>query len=119
MDKDKKTEKDKLIKQEIAELARNTKDIPAEKKPYAERLIKQAAFMYATLLELQTIINEDGAVEMFEQGAQKMLREHPASKTYNAMIKNYSTYIKQLAEMTPQGTQAKSELGKFLAKRKT
>lgn len=111
-------EKDKLINQEIDELTKITKDVTQDKRTYIDRLINQAAFMYATLQELQDTLNKDGAIELFEQGKQKMLREHPAAKTYNTMIKNYSSIIKQLSELTPKKEQAQDELQAFLAKRK-
>lgn len=76
--------------------------------------------MYATLMELQEIMNAEGPVEMFEQGKQKMLREHPASKVYNSMIKNYSSVIKQLLELIPAEDKktAEDELMAFVKKAK-
>jgi len=76
--------------------------------------------MYATLIELQEIMNNEGPVEMFEQGKQKMLREHPASKVYNSMIKNYSSVIKQLLELIPAEDKktAEDELMAFVKKAK-
>lgn len=112
-----KKAKDALIKSEIEELETITATIPADARTYADRLINQAAFMYATLQELQEILNKDGAIEKFEQGVQKMLREHPASKTYNTMIKNYIACIKQLSDMTPQG-ETEDKLKVFLEKKK-
>ena len=64
--------------------------------------MQQASFMYVTLLELQERINEEGSVELFEQGSQKMIREHPAVKSYNSMIKNYNATIKQLNDLLPK-----------------
>ena len=96
--------KDKTIKEEIKKLTTIFKDLEKDKKIYADRLINQASFMYATLKSLQEIINESGTVELFENGAKQMLREHPATKTYNTMIKNYTSIVKQLIELTPAVT---------------
>jgi hypothetical protein len=101
----------------LSKLNRIFKNLPKDKQSLAEGLKQQAAFMVATLAELQKILNEDGAVEHFEQGAQKMLREHPAAKTYNAMIKNYTTVCKQLFDLLPDGGKAdkdKDELMEFI-----
>jgi chromosome condensin MukBEF complex kleisin-like MukF subunit len=113
-----KLQKQKLIKAEIAELSKCFKNIEADKKNYADRLIKETAFMSATLQELQDTINKDGVIENFKNGSQEMLREHPASKTYNSMIKHYQSYIKQLCDMTPVEVEEQDALEKFLSKGK-
>ena len=110
-------EKEKVIKKEIRKLKKINKNVPENKKIYVNRLIEQCAFMYVTLDELQKTINETGAVELFVNGAQKMLREHPACKIYNQMIKNYSSSIKQLIEISPEIKES-DELMSFLNKHK-
>ena len=94
------------------------KNIPKDKQEMIQGLKEQAAFMYATLMELQEIINDEGPVELFEQGKQRLLREHPASKTYNTMIKNYSSVIKQLIDMLPKedAKSTEDEFVKFIQK---
>ncbi len=111
-------EKDKLIKKEIRVLKKLTKDIDEDKKIFSQRLIEQAAFMYATLQELQEIVNKEGAVHWYINGAQKTLREHPASKTYNIMIKNYSNIIKQLSDISPAPKNEVDPLMDYLTKKK-
>lgn len=113
-DKLNKLDKEKMIKKEITELKRFFKEIENDKKPFANRLIEQCSFMAVTLRELQETLNEDGAIELFVNGKQKMLREHPATKTYNAMVKNYNSVIKQLLEMLPEGKKENDELMEFL-----
>jgi len=112
-----KLDKQKLIKSEIKKLTDNFKKVDADKKVYTERLINQAAFMFATLIELQNAINEEGTIELFQNGAQQMLREHPAVKAYNTMIKNYISIVKQLIELTPQAKDKGDELLNFLEKK--
>ena len=113
-----KIDKDKLIKKEMRKLNKFFKNIPKDKQEMIQGLKEQAAFMYATLMELQEIINDEGPIELFEQGKQRLLREHPASKTYNAMIKNYSSVIKQLVDMLPkeEAKPAEDEFVKFIQK---
>ena len=110
-------EKDKIINQEKEELKDILGDLEGKAKIYAERLIDQAAFMYATLYELQEQVNKEGAVTWFEQGSQKMWRENPAAKTYNTMIRNYTKVIKQMGDITP-GEGESDELMDFLKERK-
>lgn len=61
--------------------------------------------MYVQLKELNEIIEKKGVVENFKQGKQQFIREQPAVKAYNALIKNYNITIKQLSEFLLQETQ--------------
>src|SRR5690606_5469760 len=96
-----KVDKEKRIKREKSRLNRILKDLSKDKKKMAEGLISQAAFMRVTLEELQEIMNTDGPVELFEQGSQRILREHPAAKTYNTMVRNYTAVCKALFDLLP------------------
>jgi hypothetical protein len=113
-----KIEKEKIRKKELAKLNRIFKGLPKDKQKLAEGLKQQAAFMVSTLAELQEILDNDGAVDLFEQGEQRMLREHPAAKTYNAMIRNYVSVCKQLFELLPEdkSKDAADELMAFVKK---
>ena len=116
-----KIAKEKIKKKELSKLNKIFKNLPEDKKKLAEGLKEQAAFMVSTLAELQEILNNDGAVELFEQGTQKMLREHPAAKTYNTMIQRYTTVCKQLFDMIPDpdaGKKAEDELMAFVKRAK-
>ena len=112
-------EKQKQIKKEITKLRRLFKNLPKDKQKAAEGLLQEAAFMKATLEETRHIIDKEGILEHFEQGAQKFLREHPATKVYNTMINRYATVCKQLFDMVPDpeaGKQAEDELMAFVKK---
>jgi len=110
-------EKEKQIKKEIRKLRRLFKNLPPDKKKATEGLIQEAAFMKVTLEEARYVIDQEGILEKFEQGSQKFLREHPATKVYNTMIQRYATVCKQLFEMVPDpetGKQAEDELMAFV-----
>lgn len=111
-----KFDKEKLRKKELAKLNRIFKNLPEEKQKLAEGLKSQAAFMVATLAELQEIMNRDGPVELFEQGSQRLLREHPAAKTYNTMVRNYTAVCKALFDLLPdeERKDAADELMEFV-----
>jgi len=113
-------DKEKQIKKEMLKLKRLFKNLPRDKQRAAEGLIQEAAFMRVTLEETRYIIDQEGIIEQFEQGTQKFLREHPATKVYNAMINRYTTVCKQLFEMIPDpeaGKQAEDELMTFVKSR--
>lgn len=111
-------EKQKQIKKEITKLRRLFKNLPKDKQKAAEGLLQEAAFMKATLEETRHIIDKEGILENFEQGKQKFVREHPATKVYNTMIQRYSTVCKQIFDMLPEETskQAEDELMAFVKK---
>jgi len=113
-------DKENQIKKEMLKLKRLFKNLPKDKQRAAEGLIQEAAFMRVTLEETRYIIDQEGIIEHFEQGAQKFLREHPATKVYNSMINRYTTVCKQLFEMIPDpetGKQAEDELMAFVKSR--
>lgn len=113
-------EKEKQIKKEIRKLRRLFKNLPKDKMKAADGLIQEAAFMKVTLEETRHVIDQEGILETFEQGAQKFLREHPATKVYNTMIQRYATVCKQLFDMIPDpeaGKQAEDELMAFVKSR--
>ena len=88
--------------------------VTGKQKKILDIQIERVAFMMAQCDNLEEIIKVEGSIELFKNGAQEMLREHPAMKIYNIMIKNYISIIKQLIDMTPETKQEKDELLKFL-----
>lgn len=64
-----KEEKEKKIKLEFNKLKKLFKDLEKDKVELVNRLMQQASFMYITFIELQEIINEEGSVDLFEQGS--------------------------------------------------
>ena len=99
----KKSEKKQLKEEKLALFNKIFENVKESKKTLVQGLIEQACFMYVELKELNDIIEKKGVIEKFKQGKQQFLREQPAVKTYNAMIKNYTVTIKQLSEFLPPG----------------
>src|SRR5690606_882116 len=91
-------EKAKKIKSELTRLRKVFADIPEDKRRIADGLMQEAAFMRVTLEETREIIDREGVIERFEQGAQKFLREHPATKVYASLVNRYSAVVKQLVD---------------------
>ncbi len=92
-----------LKEQKLNLLKKIFENITENKKALVTGLIEQYAFMYVQLKELNEIIEKKGVVENFKQGKQQFIREQPAVKAYNALIKNYNITIKQLSEFLPPG----------------
>src|SRR5690606_5595042 len=107
-------EKEKRIKREEARLKKIFADLPEDRRRIAEGLVKEAAFMRVTLEETRAVIDRDGVIERFEQGAQRFLREHPATKVYAAMINRYSAVVKQLIDLLPTAEKGKTEADELI-----
>lgn len=107
-------DKQKLIEVDLKKYKKIFEKIDEDKKPFAEKLCQQAAFMGATLKELQEKIDEEGAVIVSINGnGFKTTQEHPAQKSYNTMIRNYNATIKNLLDLLPEN-QNEDELTAFL-----
>lgn len=93
---------DERILAEIQRLNDILKNIHESKRNIAKELIKNIAFMSVTLETLQELVKEQGPIVNFEQGAQRMLIENPAQKSYNTMIARFTAATKQLFDLLPK-----------------
>ena len=101
-----KRERDRLLEifSELDEKRRNT----------AVSLIENAAFMTVTLKDLRKTISENGVVSENQNGDNQFgTKKSPELEVYNTMIKNFTTIIKTLCDMLPEGSSAASELLEF------
>jgi len=93
------------VKKEAVRLKKLYKNLPDDRRKLAEKLIERAAFMGVSLSEMEQRIAAEGQVVKMPQGDYEIDRAHPLLSTYNAMIKNYVTAIKQLDSfLTPDKT---------------
>lgn len=104
---------------ELSKLKKIFKDIEPDKAKIVEKLIANAAFMAESLDELQSIINEKGFTEEYQNGANQFgVKKCSEVEIYNTMIKNYSSVIKQLVDLLPNGgTSGGDELLDFISGR--
>ena len=98
-------------------IAKLFKDLPPEKKQFAEGLVYQFAVTTVPLERLVEEINNGDLIEDFKQGTQELRRENPALKSYNATIKSFTSLSKALLDLLPEKTQrqAGEELMNFAA----
>lgn len=110
--------KDARKKKEQRRIARLFKNLPNDRREVTKKLIDRAAYMTVSLEDMEEIINTDGLVIEMPQGDYSICRAHPLLASYNAMIKNFNSTIKQLAEALPpvEAEQAGQALMHFVAK---
>ena len=94
--------KEQKIKKEITRLRSVFRDLDKNKMKTVESLIRNVAFMAASLEELQEIINAEGYTEEYTNGAnQSGRKQSEAVKIHIAMTKNHASIMKQLADLAP------------------
>lgn len=87
------------IKKEIQEILNK---IPEDKQSEATLLTNEMSFTMATISKLKKKIRKEGPLEKFEQGSQNFMRESPALKSYNQLMKTYDTLYKNLISLVPK-----------------
>ncbi|WP_209121520.1 hypothetical protein [Alkalihalobacillus sp. BA299] len=97
-----KKKQDEMIREEIERLNEIFKDLSEEKRNAAKELIERVAFMTITLEILEDSIKTKGPTYLFKQGAQQMVVENPAQKSYNAMINRYTAAYDKLINLLPK-----------------
>ena len=106
-----KTSKEQQIKQEMEKLNEIFRFLPSDKKELCEGLIQNAAFMKATLYELQEDVNKHGAMISCQSGnGFTTIKDNPAQKAYATMISRYISIIDQLASYLPSNKQMSAQL---------
>lgn len=94
--------KDERIEAELARMNEIYSDLPEDTLTILTPLIQNAAFMAVTLQDLQEEINQNGAVETYQNGANQYGRKQSAAvQAYNAMINRYNDCIKVLSAKMP------------------
>ena len=107
-------QKARAIKRELTRLRKVFADMPEDRKRITDGLLHEAAFMRATLEETREVIDREGILEHFEQGSQRFMREHPATKVYAALVNRYTAVIKQLLDQLPEQARNASEAAELL-----
>lgn len=90
------------VSTDMRKVKRLLKEIPEERQAIATGLYNELVFMQNTLDSLKEQVEREGAVDMFKQGSQEFLREHPALKAYNVTIQRYSLIYKQFISLLPR-----------------
>lgn len=91
------------IKKEKKRLEEIFKNIETNRSKLVESLIADAAFQRVTLEETREIINRDGVIEVYQNGAnQRGIKKSSAVEVYDKMVNTYSKIIKQLCDLLPE-----------------
>lgn len=95
-------DKEKRIAKELRKLNKLFTNLDENQKQTAAGLIRSAAFMAVSLEDLQEIINKEGYLDEYENGAnQTGIKISAAVQTYNSMVGRYTTIITKLLKIVP------------------
>ncbi len=95
-------EQNNRISAEFDRLKAYFEDLDENKKAVLLPLIQNAAFMKITLEDLQALVQQDGLIDQYQNGAsQNGLKQSAALQSYNALIKNYAGVLKTIFGYLP------------------
>lgn len=102
--------KKKKIEEEHQRISAYFENVPTNKKEVVVPLLQNASFMKVTLEELQDLINRDGVVDEYHNGATQYGTKQSATlQSYNSLVKNYASVIKALWSLLPKDEPAKGD----------
>jgi hypothetical protein len=88
--------------------------LPENEKLFIQPLLENAAFMRATLDELQIKIRLEGATDEYQNGANQCgVKISAAIQAYNQLMKTYHTLMDKLMAKLPAEKNAVDELDEF------
>lgn len=114
-----KTQKATMVSEQLDKLRTAFKQLDPNTYNVVQNLIESVAFMSVELKDLEGVINNNGQIETYRNGAyQTGYKQSAASAAYNSMKKTYLADIKLLADLI--GANAKDfndELMDFIRKK--
>lgn len=114
------TEKQRIdaIKKEQRRLQKVLQSLSGDKEIAIKKLIEDAAFLAVTLEETRKIINRDGIIEEYQNGAnQKGKKKSSAVEVYDKFLNTYIKVVKQICDSLPdcQASDPAEEIMSFVA----
>lgn len=91
--------------------------IDDDRRPIAEKLVRELSFMSSTLAKLRADVRKNGEIIEGSTGP----KTNPALTAYNTTIQRYALINKQFIDLLPPAAkpEAKDELAEFLRKGKS
>ena len=112
--KDREKKKKRLIAAELKKLEHLFSPLSEKERDFLQPLLENAAFMRVTLDELQRQINQDGAVDSYQNGAaQHGVKISANIQAYNALMKTYHALMDKLLSRLPVDQRQHDGLDQF------
>ena len=95
--------KEKRIKREYARMKKLFASLPENELNFCDPLLQNAAFMFATLQDLQIAINENGTSDTYQNGRnQSGVKASADLQAYNSLAKVYNALMDKLSAKLPK-----------------
>ena len=95
--------KEKRIKAEYARMKKLFALLPENELNFCDPLLQNAAFMKATLEDLQDAINQNGVTDIYQNGANQSGTKASADlQAYNSLAKVYNALMDKLSAKLPK-----------------
>jgi len=95
--------KEKRIQAEYKRMKELFSAMPANELNFCDPLLQNAAFMYATLQDLQKEINQNGVTDEYQNGANQSGTKASANlQAYNSTAKVYNALMDKLSAKLPK-----------------
>ncbi|WP_139159859.1 hypothetical protein [Acidaminobacter hydrogenoformans] len=87
------------------------KDVSSEKLKLVDSLLDNAAWMIVKLQELRDIVDREGLIDEYQNGANQWGKKRSAAADlYNSILKNFMTLMRQLTDLVPESKLADDEI---------
>lgn len=94
--------KEKRIAEELKRISIWFSDMDENQRAVIDPIMQNSAFMKVTLDDLQEIINKEGVVDHYQNGANQYgMKQSATLQSYNALVKNYAAVNKTLYSVLP------------------
>ena len=95
--------KEARISEEYGRMRELFSTMPENELSFCDPLLQNAAFMYATLQDLQVAINANGVTDVYQNGANQSGTKASADlQAYNSLAKVYNALMDKLAGKLPK-----------------
>ena len=95
--------KEKRIKAEYTRMKKLFAQLPENELRFCDHLLQNAAFMFATLQDLQLAINQNGVTDVYQNGANQSGTKASADlQAYNSLAKVYNALMDKLSAKLPK-----------------
>lgn len=95
--------KEDRIKEEFERISKWFIDMNENERAVIDPIMQNSAFMKITLDDLQEVINAEGVVDHYQNGANQFgMKQSATLQSYNALVKNYAAVNKTLFSCLPK-----------------
>ena len=95
--------KEKRIEEELSRISIYFAEMDENQRAVIDPIMQNSAFMKVTLDDLQEIINKEGVIDHYQNGANQYgLKPSATLQSYNSLVKNYAAVNKTLFSLLPK-----------------